>query len=493
MSNTKTVSLGVCLPWLDKESEVAAQQVTDITLDSRNVVPGSMFIAVRGLVVDGRDFIDQAIQQGASVVVVQSDAGTIRQVGQCWVIDVPDLDKTLGEISARFYGSPSLNLFMVGVTGTNGKTTVAQLIAQAFDLLGEASAVIGTAGNGVWPNLTTATHTTPDAVSLQSLLADYERQGAQAVSMEVSSHGLAQGRTQGVAFDVAVFTNLSRDHLDYHGSMDEYGRTKAQLFQSQGLKSSVINLDDPFARELLSVAQGEPVTYSQSNAEASIYCQRIELRAEGMLLEIVTPKGNLEVESSLVGRFNVSNLLAVVAVLLVRGVPLNSIGRIAKCFRSVSGRMEMFSNTDKPSVVVDYAHTGDALEKALEAIQLHCKGKLHCVFGCGGDRDKGKRPQMAAIAERLSDSVLLTNDNPRTEEPQVIIEDVMRGFEHPERVTVESDRATAIKLAIEEARPEDWVLIAGKGHEEYQEVQGVKHEFSDVEQVKAALTRYCIK
>ena len=478
-----------CLPWL-ADSELSDEVVSGITLDSRSVTAGDLFIAVKGLVVDGRDFIDQAIQNGAKIVFKQSDSRAVYSFSNCWVVDVPGLDRLVSQIAASFYGFPTEHMIAVGVTGTNGKTTVSQLIAQAMKLLGQSSAVIGTAGNGVWPEMDVASHTTPDAVNLQKLMAGYVEQGVDSVAMEVSSHGLDQGRTEHVAFDVAVFTNLTRDHLDYHGTMDAYGRAKARLFEYSGLKASVINLDDPFSSSLLQRAQGKLWTFSQDNSEADVFCEEVELTSQGMRLRVSTPEGKGIIETSLIGHFNVSNVLAVVCVLMSQGVALQRIIDVAVNFQPITGRMETFGGEGKPSAVVDYAHTGDALEKALLAIKNHCRGKLYCVFGCGGDRDRGKRPEMASVAEKLSDFIVVTNDNPRTEDPERIIEEVMSGFASPYLVLVEKDREKAIRLAISQAKPGDWVLVAGKGHEDYQDVQGVKHPFSDVEKVKGALAEY---
>lgn len=484
-----SVRLGSCLGWLE-ETDVADVCVSGITLDSRAVTTGDLFIAVKGFVVDGRDFIEQAIEKGASVVFKQADQRGVYPLASCWVIEVPELDRLLSSIAANFYSHPSQNLLVVGVTGTNGKTTVSQLVAQAFHNLKQTAAVLGTAGNGVWPMLDTASHTTPDAVTLQSFIAEYLNQGAELLAMEVSSHGLDQGRADDVDFNVAVFTNLTRDHLDYHGTMEEYGRAKARLFELETLKVSVINLDDRFSEQLISVAKGQIWTYSQSDARADVYCEQLELTSRGMRLNLVTPEGKALLSTELVGHFNVSNLLAVVCVLLSQNVTLDQVVQLAKEFQPVSGRMERFGGEGKPTVIVDYAHTGDAIEKALSAVKYHCRGKLYCVFGCGGDRDRGKRPEMASIAEKYADFVVLTNDNPRTEDPERIIDEVMSGFASPYLVLVEKDREKAIRLAVSQAKPDDWVLVAGKGHEDYQDIQGVKQPFSDVEKVKLALLEY---
>lgn len=490
-SKDKSVRLADCLEWL-AETDVADVSVSGVALDSRVIRPGFLFVAVQGLVVDGRDFIDQAIENGAKVVLKQASQQAVYSLANCWVIEVPELDKQVSVIAANFYGHPSRKLLTVGVTGTNGKTTVSQLIAQAFYELSQNSSVLGTAGNGVWPELNTATHTTPDAVNLQAFMAEYVEQGAQVLAMEVSSHGLDQGRTENVEFDVAVFTNLTRDHLDYHGSMEEYGRAKAKLFDVPSLKASVINLDDPFSSSLLKFAKGVVWTYSQSNKDADVFCEDIELTSKGMQLAVSTPEGSALMTTRLVGHFNVSNVLSVVCVLLSQGIALSQVVELVSKFQPISGRMETFGEEKQPKVVVDYAHTGDALEKALMAVKEHCRGKLYCVFGCGGDRDRGKRPVMASIAEKFSDFVVLTNDNPRTEDPERIIDDVMSGFASPYLVLVEKDREKAIRLAVHQAKPGDWVLVAGKGHEDYQDIQGVKQPFSDVEKVKQALLEYTL-
>lgn len=485
------VKLADLLPWL-KDSEVASLEVNGIALDSRAISSGMLFLAINGLVVDGREFIDSAIEAGAVVVFKQSEQRALTQQGNCWVVDVPFLDQQVASIAANFYRQPTQQLSVVGVTGTNGKTSVAQLLCQAEALSGVSSAVLGTAGNGVWPELEKASHTTLDAVSLQKCMFGFVQQEVQSVAMEVSSHGLDQNRVAAVDFDIAVFTNLSRDHLDYHGSMESYAAAKKKLFEFESLSAAVINLDDDLSAELVKTSEERGLdvkTFSVENSGADVFCEQKELTSNGLRLRISSPWGAVDIETPLVGMFNVSNYLAVFTVLGLKGFGLEQIQQLSTNLQPVTGRMQRFrdSTANKATVVVDYAHTPDALEKALEAVALHCRGKVYCVFGCGGDRDSGKRPEMASVAERLADFVIVTNDNPRTEDPGRIIEDINSGFASPYLVLVEPDRSKAIALAVAQASNEDWVLVAGKGHEDYQDISGVRHYFSDIDQVKSLL------
>ena len=381
---------------------------------------------------------------------------------------------------------------VIGVTGTNGKTSCAHYIAQALTSLGQKTALIGTVGNGFPGALITATHTTPDAVSLQYMLADFYTQGANAVVMEVSSHALDQGRVCGVEFDVVALTNLSRDHLDYHGSMEAYADAKAQLFMapsndapvSESNKHIVLNLDDDFGRKLTAQLAGKGYLLScysaQSNMpEASITLKHADLTPHGMALNINMPEGSIRFDAPLVGDFNVANLLLVVSVLHQLNIPSAQIETAMSQVSAVPGRMECLVHEHCPAVVIDYAHTPDALEKALQAARKHSQEQLWVVFGCGGDRDTGKRAEMAMVAEQLADKIVVTSDNPRTESPAVIIEMITRGFIAVDRVIVQPDREVAISRAIQMAGLHDLILIAGKGHEDYQDIMGVKYPFSD--------------
>ncbi|MHB8823100.1 MAG: UDP-N-acetylmuramoyl-L-alanyl-D-glutamate--2,6-diaminopimelate ligase, partial [Pseudomonadaceae bacterium] len=393
--------------------------------------------------------------------------------------------------AGRFYGEPSRILHLLGVTGTNGKTSVSQLVAQALDRLGERCGIIGTLGNGFHGELEQGYHTTPDTIGVQATLASLKQHEARAVAMEVSSHGLEQGRVAALAFDVAVFTNLSRDHLDYHGSMEAYAAAKARLFDMPGLRCRVINLDDAFGRSLAAQPQeSRLITYSLEDASADLYCPEPQLDDDGIHARLITPQGERSLRSPLLGRFNVSNVLAAVGALLGMDWPLDEILAVLPELHGPAGRMQRLGGGDLPLVVVDYAHTPDALEKVLTALRPHARGQLVCLFGCGGERDRGKRALMAQVAERLADRVVATDDNPRNEPAEQILEDIRQGFAQPERVQFRPGRGAAIAAAIAAAQPEDVVLLAGKGHEDYQEICGVRQPFSDLDEARKALAAW---
>ncbi len=470
---------------------VANLDINGLSLDSRLVCRGDLFIALPGSRAQGHTFITVAVAAGAVAVVFDEQ---VQFTDECSVpaLAVVDLAHKAGVIAGRFYGHPSSELLMVGVTGTNGKTSCSHFIAQALDGQPKSSAVIGTLGNGLLGQLNTATHTTPDALSLHAMLRSFVDQGVGEVAMEVSSHGLEQGRVSGVEFDVAVFTNLSRDHLDYHGDMESYGRAKARLFAMPGLRHAVINGDDDFGLTLLAElpATVNSVVYTLGQAPfevATVRGQLLKIGRAGLALAVETPWGNGQFISPLLGRFNASNLLAVLATLLVTGMPLALALQRLESVQTVPGRVERFGAAGQPLVVVDYAHTPDALEQVLLTLREHCDGELWCLFGCGGDRDKGKRPLMGAIAERLADHVVVTDDNPRHEAGQQIIDEILAGMQSPQNVTVVRARGAAIRHIIKQASGRDVVLIAGKGHEDYQLVGDEKHPFSDRAQVEAVL------
>ncbi|CAK0760388.1 UDP-N-acetylmuramoyl-L-alanyl-D-glutamate--2, 6-diaminopimelate ligase [Gammaproteobacteria bacterium] len=468
--------------------------VTGIALDSRRVCPGDLFFGCAGSCVHGAQFIDDAITRGAAVVVVEGERDGVDYPRQgVPVISLPGLTHHLGRIAARFYGNPSHQLTVVGVTGTNGKTSVTHLLAQVLNRSEAPCAVIGTVGAGLYGQLAPATHTTPDAVDLQELLADLTAQGARWLAMEVSSHALDQGRVEGVAFDVAVFTNLTRDHLDYHGDMVAYGLAKQRLFQFPGLRYAVVNSDDPFGSALLRElpAGVQAIGYGLSPMdEVGEHCLQVLgsglcLSAAGLRMTVTTPWGNGVLESSLVGRFNAANLLAVLATLGALGMPLDEALSALARVRSVAGRMEAFGGGPAaPLVVVDYAHTPDALEQVLLTLREHTTGRLWCVFGCGGERDRGKRPLMGAVVERLADVAIVTNDNPRSEEPTDIFRAILDGIQTPEQVTVIPERAAALRYAITSAKSGDVVLVAGKGHEDYQQIGAIRLPFNDRAEVE---------
>jgi UDP-N-acetylmuramoyl-L-alanyl-D-glutamate--2,6-diaminopimelate ligase len=453
-------------------------------------MPGTVFAAYPGETRDGRDFIAQAVAQRVDGVLWEADhyqwdpALAIPNAG------VLGLKTRIGEIAAHVYGEPSRALHMVGITGTNGKTSVAHWVAQAFTQLGRKTAVIGTVGNGFPGTLTPALNTTPDAIELQQRLAHYRQQGAAACAMEVSSHGLAQGRTNGTSFNVAVLTNLSRDHLDYHGDMGNYADAKARLFSWPGLDWVVTNTDDAFGQRLESETRLARVA-GYGFQRGAVLGDKLRLSQAGLHLAVRTDWGNAEIDAPLLGRFNAANLLAVLTTLLVSGVKLDDACQALTHVTPPPGRMQTFGGDAHPLVVVDYAHTPDALEKVLATLrEIVSGGRLICVFGCGGNRDKGKRPLMGQAAAEGADEVWITSDNPRNEDPRHIIDDISAGTSGAKaniQVRIEPDRARAIFEAIGGAHHGDVVLIAGKGHEDYQEAAGERLPFSDVAVARKAL------
>ena len=469
--------------------------VSDVTLDSRAATPGSLFLACRGHKQHGLDFAAQAIALGASAVLYEPvDANDSRVPGQgtpgVFFGSVPQLSRHVGTIADRFFGSPSQSMVIAGITGTNGKTTCAYLLSQALTHCGKPTGYAGTIGYGMPAALTATAHTTSDAVTVHRQLDQLRRLGAECVAMEVSSHALDQGRVNAVRFHTAVFTNLTRDHLDYHGTMDKYGAAKALLFASTGLVARVINVDDDFGAQLAArpssarlvvTTRREPSTLAQF-----VRATRVRAESSGLAIGIESSWGVGEVSVPLIGDFNVENVLTVLATLLAWGVPLtDAANALSKC-RAPSGRLELFGGRGlQPLAVVDYAHTPDAMSKALRAARLHCKGRLHVVFGAGGDRDPGKRPLMGTIAAELADNIVVTDDNPRTEDPRRIVADICAGLRaapvmvRATSVRVEHDRKRAIVSTLESAALDDVVVVAGKGHEDYQ-IYGTEHRpFSD--------------
>ncbi len=476
-------------------------KISRLVTDSRAVTPGDTFIAYPGNQADGRQFIAQAIAKGANAVIWESHNFSWNDMWKLPNLAVVDLRHHAGEIADHVYNRPSKELWMVGVTGTNGKTSCAHWVAQSLNALHRKTALIGTLGNGFAGALQPTLNTTPDAIRLHGLLADYLAQGAQAVAMEVSSHALDQGRVNGVNYDVALLTNLSRDHLDYHSDMQHYAAAKRRLFDWQQLKYAVLNLDDEFGAELaeqLKDAEVEVVGYGLNDASLQlvehhglrmVYGGALRMDAQGFTLQVHSSWGGGELRSTLLGRFNAENLLGVLAVLLVSGVTLSDALRELEQMKAVPGRMQTYGGSGRPSVVVDYAHTPDALEKVLVALREVIAadgGKLVCVFGCGGDRDRGKRQMMGTVAAKLADVCIVTSDNPRSESPHDIIAAIVSGM-HGQGYQIIEDRAEAIAQAIHSARAADTVLVAGKGHETYQEIKGVKYPFSDAEVAQSAL------
>ena len=463
-------------------------EITGLAIDSREIQAGYAFFALNGANQHGMNFAATVVANGAKALIYEPAGWNQPQDVTLKVAQfaIDGLDRHLGKIAAKFYGDPSRQLAVIGITGTNGKTTCRQLIAQAIANCG----VIGTLGWGEPRNLLPTQNTTPNALMVQKYLQIFVEQQKQAVAMEVSSHGLQQGRVNGVEFTGAVFTNLSRDHLDYHGSMEEYFQAKLALFTNPALKFAVVNLDDAYSARVLqvlaeNVQQWTFSTKGQVSSKAeSIVAENIHSDATGIAFDVVWQNRKVSAYTTLVGEFNLENALAVLCVLLAMDYPFTeAIARLAN-LQAIVGRMEKFGGNDKPAVFVDYAHTPDALEKALKAAKGH--GHLWVVFGCGGDRDKGKRQQMGRIAETLADQVLITDDNPRSESSTEIINDILAGCQK-QNITVINDRKLAINTAIQRAKKLDSILIAGKGHENYQEIKGVKFPFSDQEVVKQSL------
>lgn len=487
------MQLSVLLQGICNVTPEANRDIHRILLDSRQIQPGDLFIAIKGKQQDGMQFIPQAIKQGAAAILLDDHSHqAITWQGQTPIIPVTQLAQQIGEIAARFYGRPAESMKIIGVTGTNGKTSCTHFVAEILQSHAIQCGIIGTLGSGLYGRLGTAGLTTPDAVTLQSLLAEFKQQHTAAIAMEVSSHSIDQGRINAIPFEIGVFTNLSQDHLDYHGDMQSYAAVKHRFLAAAATKRLVINADDAYALGWLQELAGQKpvVAYSVSitppkllaNVEL-IHAQHVKLTRQGIHAHISSPWGEGELTLPLIGMFNLSNALAVLGVLCLYGIPfmqaMTSLARIS----SVPGRMQMLSGyRGKPVVVVDYAHTPDALEKVLQSLRAHTSGKLWCVFGCGGDRDAGKRPQMAAIAENLSDQIIVTNDNPRHESPAEIAQQIQQGFMHPERVFIELDRSKAIQNSIQWAKEGDCVLIAGKGAEQYQQIGDQKLPFNDVEQ-----------
>jgi UDP-N-acetylmuramoyl-L-alanyl-D-glutamate--2,6-diaminopimelate ligase len=475
------------------DNSVAGIIVSGLNMDSRELKAGEVFVALFGKNHDARDYIDVAISKGC--VAVLADAGGdwqgLKMTGHVPVLAIDRLRRRIGELAARFYDYPSRRLPVIGVTGTNGKTSCTQFIAQLLAGLDIPCGVIGTMGYGVFPQLCDTGFTTPDAIVLQQALADVENSNAEVVAMEVSSQGLHQHRVNGTRFNSAVFTNLTRDHLDYHGSMSAYAEAKRKLFEHEDLRIAVINADDSYAAIMLNALprSAQSFTYSLRSKKADVYAEDLTFTADGFRANIRSPWGSAGVSGNLLGAFNFSNILA--ALTAVMTLPddfdFESVVRQIARLRPVNGRMELIGNAAGVSAVVDYAHTPDGLRCALEAARQHTSGRIWCVFGCGGNRDQGKRPLMAEVADQLADQIIVTDDNPRNENADDIVRQILFGFSDKSKVDVERDRARAIETAIRSARAGDLVLVAGKGHECYQDVAGHKMAFSDAAQVRLAL------
>ena len=471
----------------------ADRELSRLVLDSRAVRAGDVFIALQGHRVDAMDFIDEAIEKGA-VAVLWEAATTVSPVPVTFrttvhghsvpIIAVKQLLSKVGILADRFYQHPSQKMHVVGITGTNGKTSCCHYLAQVLSS-DQACGLIGTLGTGRFGHLRASQHTTPDALTCHQLLAEMQQQGVVDVAMEVSSHALVQYRVAGISFDGAIFTNLTHEHLDYHGSMQAYGEAKQRLFDLPDLHYCIINVDDPFGRALvkhLTTRDITVLTYGLKTENSPQICATdLQLSASGIRMQVQTPFGNGTVQVPLLGRFNASNVLAVLGVLLQHGVGLDEAVQRLDKITPVPGRMQVITSTTNFKVVVDYAHTPDALEQALNGLREHTRGKLYCVFGCGGERDTAKRPLMGRLASELADISIITNDNPRHEDPVQILDEIIGGIDINKRhhVRVIPDRRQAIATAIQQAQADDVILIAGKGHEDYQIIGSERHVFSD--------------
>jgi UDP-N-acetylmuramoyl-L-alanyl-D-glutamate--2,6-diaminopimelate ligase len=481
-----------------------------LAVDSRTVKPGDTFLAYPGEKTDGRKFIPHAIERGARAVVWERDGFAWDPEWKTPNLPVPDLKSEAGFIADYLYDHPSQKLCLIGVTGTNGKTSCSHWIVQAMAALDRKAAVIGTLGAGFPGEMEFSANTTPDSVLLQAKIANFLRRGAECVAMEVSSHGIVQGRINGATFAVAMLTNLSRDHLDYHGTMEVYAAAKARLFHWRGLKYAVLNLDDVFGMQLLHDLEGtgtgmigygftDPVSaHPNPGSFRRVWGRNLRASMAGLEFDIEFEGECLKFKTEVLGSFNASNLLGVLATLLASGIAFPEAVRALQKVQPVAGRMQQIGGEgDEPLIVVDYAHTPDALEKVLttlrEAVDVGFpggkpetgSGRLVCVFGCGGERDQGKRPLMGEVATRLADEAIITSDNPRSEDPDSIIRGIAVGAAANHRI--EKDRAAAIHRAIRGAHKGDVVLIAGKGHETWQEAGGKKFPFSDAEVARKAL------
>lgn len=485
---TRMMPLAELLP--DVAGIAPALAITGLVQDSRAIAAGHAFVAIGGFGTHGLHFVDQARAAGAAAILFEPPA-PVDLPAPADAIAVPRLRARMGAMADRFHGQPSRAMAMVGVTGTSGKTSTVQLLAQAWSLRGQRCGTIGTLGAGLYGAAVATGFTTPLVLQTHALLAELRDAGATALAMEVSSHALDQGRVDNVHYDIAVFTNLTRDHLDYHGDMQRYGAAKARLFARQGLRAAVVNLDDGYGRALHArLPQGlrKLGVSARGDIAADVRASDVGLDASGIRFQLHLGDARIDVRSPLLGRFNIDNLLSVAAVLFAQGGAAPDIAATLARLQPIPGRMNRLGGDGAlPLVVIDYSHKPDPLQQALASLRGHVRGRLLCVFGCGGERDRGKRAQMAAIAEAGADVVIVSDDNPRGEDGDAIVAEIMAGFARPQAVIVERDRGRAIARAIAAAGPDDIVLVAGKGHETYQDIAGVMHPFDDGEVARAAL------
>jgi len=483
--------------------------ISGLTLDSRKVKSGDLFFAYLGETLDGKQFIDQAIANGAAAILCDTTKQSAKdfeildpavkprddgQKSSIPIIAIPNLIEKIGVIAANFYDNPSREMLVIGITGTNGKTSISYLLTSALQKLRRKVGLIGTLGYGTTSALTPSIYTSPNPIMLQRILHDFKQQNIDTVVMEVSSHSLDQKRFSGIEIKFATFTNLTHDHLDYHKTMQEYAKAKQQLFTMPSIKHGIFNLDDPIGlnwfKQFKNNFEVFGYTLKLNSDKNIIAAKNIQTHPHGICADIISPWGEGELKSILLGRFNISNLLAVITNLCLLGYDLNKVLSVIPTLQPVPGRMQIFSVENKPLIVIDFSHTPDALQHALQTLREHCRGKLFCVFGCGGDRDRDKRPKMAKIAEQLSDQVIVTNDNVRFENPQQIANDILTGLTKPDKILVELDRTKAIALTIQKACPQDIILLAGKGHEPYQIIGDKRLPYSDIETVKKTFAEH---
>ncbi len=495
MMNSKIILAGKSLKELFAgvvlAETVPSMEIKYVTSNSREIVADSLFIALKGTQSHGIDFAIDAVKSGASIVIYdaldeycQKRIPLLqKQVKTHW-IGIDHLDRVAGDIVSRFYDEPSRDLTIVGVTGTDGKTSVTHLLSQALTRLGHVVGSIGTLGYGVDNKLQQTTHTTPDSVALQSYMHEFQKNGCQYVVMEVSSHALQQYRVNGCQIDIAVLTNLGRDHLDYHGNVEQYAAAKARLFNDFELHGRVLNLDDDFGRRLSVSFKGDDmIRYSahcQAGADAEVRLLNRVITKQGQDVDVITPLGEIQARTQLMGDFNIDNTLACIAGLISLGFARDDINHAVANLMPIPGRMEKFSaGRELPTVVIDFAHTEQALRACLATSRIHARGELWCIFGCGGDRDPGKRAGMGQAAEQLADHIIITDDNPRTESAEKIANEILLGMKDPARVSVVHSRLAAVEFALSQADRDDLVVIAGKGHEQEQIIGRDRYPFSD--------------
>jgi UDP-N-acetylmuramoyl-L-alanyl-D-glutamate--2,6-diaminopimelate ligase len=477
-----------CLPFYQTNKSIDNIEVTNIVMDSRKVVSGNLFVCIAGYTVDGHDFVKQAEQKGAVAIVAEKPVDS-----KLPTIYVADSHRALSMLAVKFFENPTSKLPLIGVTGTNGKTTVTYLLEAIFQLAGRKTGVIGTIHMKIGEKTYPVVNTTPDALMLQQSFKHMVDEGVDQAIMEVSSHALVQGRAHGCDYDMAIFTNLSQDHLDFHKDMDEYLRAKSLLFAQLGnnyteekLKFAIINEDETASKVLKESTAQHVITYG-INKPSQVTATNIKLGAKGIHFQLQTPVGNIHIKSKLMGKFNVYNMLAASAAAIATNIPLSVIQTAFEQIGGVNGRFEPVNEGQPFAVIVDYAHTPDSLENVLQTVKEFATERVFVVVGCGGDRDRTKRPIMAKIAVEYADKAILTSDNPRTEDPQAILDDMISGLSQDSTYEVIVDRKEAIYEAVHQAAPGDIIVIAGKGHETYQQIGHTKHDFDDRKVAREAI------